>query len=169
MVEDICGQQSALCESLQRKDYRVELVSDGREAISRVTRQFYDLIILDLMLSTESSLLVLHEIRELNRESEILILSTEEQIRDRVTALIQGADDYLVKPFTSEDLYARILSLAKRRTRPQSVDRLTANDHGKSSHLNHLIENLLQQCRSENTNITRLHPLSLHLHCICFI
>ena len=71
------------------------------EAIRRVTAISYQIIILDLKLPKESSLLVLHEVRETNREVEILMLSQQDEIHDRVTALIQGADDYLVKPVSA--------------------------------------------------------------------
>jgi len=109
VVEDCAGERSFVCTCLQRRNYRVELVCDEGEAIARAAQEDFDLIILDLMQPSKSSLLLLHELRQLNRDSKILILSTPEQIVDRVTALIQGADDYLVKPFTTEDLYARIL------------------------------------------------------------
>ncbi len=153
VVESNAGQQNALCESLQRQNYCVERVSNGHEAITRAARELFDLVILDLMQPTESSLLVLHEIRELNRESEILILSSPEQISDRVTALIQGADDYLVKPFTCEDLEARILALAKRRSNrknalPGSLPRYT-----QSLQTHHLIEGLLHLCQRDNPAI----------------
>ena len=120
LVENADGKQSALCECLRRQDYRVELASCGREAIALASRRSFDLIVLDLNLPTESSLLVLHEIRELDRDCKILILSAPEQIRDRVTALIQGADDYLVKPISPQSLAARIESLAT--GRDQSAD-----------------------------------------------
>jgi len=109
VIEDCPGQRSAACEFLQGRDFRVELVRGGREAIARAARDVFDLIILDLAQPSESSLLVLNEIRQTNRDSKILTMSTPEQISDRVTALIQGADDYLIKPFTAEDLYTRIL------------------------------------------------------------
>jgi DNA-binding response OmpR family regulator len=153
VVEEIAGQQSAVCESLRQQDYSVERVCGGRDAILRATRQSFDLIVLDLMLPSEPSLLVLHEIRELNKECEILILSNPEQIRERVTALIQGADDYLLKPFKPEDLYARILSLAKRRNSAHSIHRDTNNGHSKAVQLNRLIENLSQQCHDDNPGI----------------
>jgi DNA-binding response OmpR family regulator len=69
----------------------------NRSLIRRLQRRSFDSHDIE-MLPSEPSLLVLHEIRELNKECEILILSNPEQIRDRVTALIQGADDYLLKP-----------------------------------------------------------------------
>ena len=150
VVEEIAGQQSAVCESLQKQNYSVERVCGGRDAVSRATRNNYDLIVLDLMLPSEPSLLVLHEIRELNKESEILILSNPEQIRDRVTALIQGADDYLLKPFKPEDLYERIMSLVKRRNNAKSIHTRPNNGHSKSAQLNRLIENLAKHCQNDS-------------------
>jgi DNA-binding response OmpR family regulator len=143
LIEDIGDQQSLIDTSLQQSGYSVDRVFDGNEAVARATNHAYDLIILDLKLSRDSSLLVLHEIREMNRDVEILILSTREQVRDRVTALIQGADDYLVKPFSSDDLQTRIQSLLNRRIAAKSST-------DSSGHLNRLIENLLQLCRYES-------------------
>jgi len=134
---------------LQGFGYAVDVVADGTQAISNASNRDYDVIILDLMLPKESSLLVLHEIRELDREVEILILSSRDQIHDRVTALIQGADDYLVKPFSCDDLHARIQSLVRRRINPgRSADNLDeAVD--STTHLNRLIHNLLRQCQCD--------------------
>jgi DNA-binding response OmpR family regulator len=109
VVEDCAEGRSTAGKLLQRRNFSVELVRDEGEAIERAAQEVYDVIILDLMQPSASSLLLLHEIRQLNRDSKILVLSTPEQIGERVTALIQGADDYLVKPFTAEELYARIL------------------------------------------------------------
>ena len=150
LIEDVSEQQSSIDNGLQHSGYNIDRVFDGREAITRASNQAYDLIILDLMLSRDSSLLVLHEIRELNRDVEILILSSREQIRDRVTALIQGADDYLVKPFSADDLQTRVVSLLNRRIAAKSS---ACSENGlvdSTSHLNGLIENLLQLCRYEN-------------------
>lgn len=134
---------------LQGFGYAVDVVADGSQAITNASNRDYDVIILDLMLPKESSLLVLHEIRELDREVEILILSSRDQIHDRVTALIQGADDYLVKPFSCDDLHARIQSLVRRRINPK----LPLDNHEEgidsTTHLNRLIQNLLQQCQCD--------------------
>ena len=65
----------------------------------------------DLTLPRDESLQILHEIRETNREVSILVLTANEQIHDRVTALIQGADDFLVTPITAVDIHARIQQL----------------------------------------------------------
>jgi len=111
VVEDCADGRSAAGKFLQRRDYRVELVRDEGEAIARATQEVYDLIVLDLIPPIAPRLLLLHEIRQLHNDGKILVLSTPEQIGERVTALIQGADDYLVKPFTAAELYARIQAL----------------------------------------------------------
>lgn len=138
---------------LQAYGYDVDAVTEGTEAITCASRRDYDVIILDLMLPKESSLLVLHEIREQNREVEILIVSARDQVHDRVTALIQGADDYLVKPFSCDDLHTRIQSLVRRRINPEySID-----DPGDAidptTHLNRLIQNLLKMCHCDQGEI----------------
>lgn len=106
---------TSLSTALGESGYEVDVVADTAGAIKYAAEGSYDIIILDLMLPGKSSLLVLHELRELDQAVEILILSTADQIHDRVTALIQGADDYLVKPFSYDDLHTRIQVLMKRR------------------------------------------------------
>jgi len=120
VVEDSKKLLTSLSAELCEFGYEVDVVVDAAEAISCASERSYDVILLDLMLPRESSLLVLHELRELDREAEILILSTADQIHDRVTALIQGADDYLVKPFSFDDLHTRIQVLMKRRAKNAS-------------------------------------------------
>lgn len=122
VVEDSAKPLTSLSAELEEFGYLVDVADDAATAISYVSERSYDIIIIDLMLPRESSLLVLHEIRELDREVEILILSTQNQIHDRVTALIQGADDYMVHPFSINDLHDRIQSLVKHRVAPQSAD-----------------------------------------------
>ncbi len=153
VVEDSARLQDSMSAGLQGFGYAVDVVADGTQAITNASNRDYDVIILDLMLAKESSLLVLHEIRELDREVEILILSARDQIHDRVTALIQGADDYLVKPFSCDDLHSRIQSLVRRRIGPN----LPVDDHeagiDSTTHLNRLIRNLLQQCQRDQGEI----------------
>ncbi|MDH3856688.1 MAG: response regulator [Gammaproteobacteria bacterium] len=153
VVEDSARLQDSMSAGLQAFGYAVDVVDEGTKAISYASNHDYDVIILDLMLPKESSLLVLHEIRELDREVDILILSARDQIHDRVTALIQGADDYLVKPFSCDDLHARIQSLVRRRVNPK----LPADDREEgidpTTHLNRLIQNLLQQCHCDHGEI----------------
>jgi DNA-binding response OmpR family regulator len=149
VVEDSAGVDASLAHSLREFGYLVDVVTDGVQAIAYASARDYDIIILDLMLPKESSLLVLHEIRELDRQIEILILSARDQIHDRVTALIQGADDYLVKPFSFDVLHTRIQSLVKRKAADTGACADPAKTPTANAHLNRLIENLLQHCKCE--------------------
>ncbi|MDH3447589.1 MAG: response regulator transcription factor [Gammaproteobacteria bacterium] len=80
----------------------------------------YDVIILDLMLPKKSGLEVLKEIRDSKLRPEVLILSARDQTRDKVAGLQLGADDYLVKPFSFDELHARIQALVRRRFNQKS-------------------------------------------------
>ena len=153
VVEDSARLQDSMSAGLQAFGYAVDVVDEGSEAINYASNRDYDVIILDLMLPKESSLLVLHEIRELDREVEILILSARDQIHDRVTALIQGADDYLVKPFSCDDLHARIQSLVRRRINPELPADNREEGIDSTTHLNRLIENLLKMCQCDHGEI----------------
>jgi CheY-like chemotaxis protein len=152
VIENSTRLQASLGAGLRALGHAVDVIADSTRAIELAARRDYDIIILDLMLPGDSSLLVLHEIRESNRDVEILILSTREQIHDRVTALIQGADDYLVKPFTLEELDARIRELVGRKA--NHPIRLAECEHsGKPRrYLDRQIGNLLQLCANGNCN-----------------
>ena len=115
VIEHSPDSKISLCAGLKSLGYAVDTVKDGIEATTFASCNNYDVIILDLILPKGSNLLVLHEIRELDCNVKILILSTPEQIHDRVTALIQGADDYLIKPVSVDDLHASIQSLLRRK------------------------------------------------------
>jgi DNA-binding response OmpR family regulator len=144
VVEHSPESKISLGAGLESLGYAVDVVTDGAEVITFTSCNNYDVIILDLMLPKESSLLALHKIRELDRNVDILILSTPEQIHDRVTALIQGADDYLVKPFSVDDLHASIQSLLRRKVNSEPGRDQVSVTADASTHLNRLIENLLK-------------------------
>ena len=110
--------RNALVAGLVEIGYGVDRVGDGNTATARAAEREYDVIVLDLRLPSESSLLVLHEIRESDRRVDILVLAARNQIHDRVTALIQGADEYLVTPASADQLHARIERLARRPAEP---------------------------------------------------
>ena len=141
---------ASLGAGLESFGYKIDRVTNGSEAITYASFNNYDVIILDLMLPKESSLLVLHEIRGLDGNVEIIVLSSPEQIHDRVTALIQGADDYLVKPFPVDDLHACIQSLMYRKSSSDSGSKRILAATESSTHINRLIENLLRRCHCEH-------------------
>jgi len=75
----------------------------------------YDVIILDLMLPGMDGLSLLKELRNHHRDDYVLILSAKDRVEDRVVCLNAGADDYMVKPFSFDELHARLLTLTRRK------------------------------------------------------
>ncbi|MFP3875027.1 MAG: response regulator transcription factor [Thiohalophilus sp.] len=118
LVED----ETELADSLKAKlvdaGYVVDLAHDGMEA-EYLGREFeYDSIILDLGLPQRSGLDVLKNWREAGITTPVLILTARDSWQDKVTGLQSGADDYLTKPFHSEELLARVQALIRRRYQP---------------------------------------------------
>ncbi len=120
VVEDSIKLQKSLRTGLRRLGYAVDIAGDGEEGIAFAMHCDYDVIVLDLMLPKKSGLEVMREIRNSKMNPEILILSARDQTRDRITGLQQGADDYLVKPFSFDELHARIQALVRRRFKQKS-------------------------------------------------
>ncbi len=120
VVEDSGKLRKSLRAGLRRLGYAVDIASDGAEGISYVTSCSYDVVVLDLMLPKISGLDVLKEIRKSSEGPEVLILSARDQTQDRVAGLQRGADDYLVKPFSFDELHARIQALVRRRFKQKS-------------------------------------------------
>lgn len=120
----------------------VDPVGDPRQAVARASIEPFDAIVLDLAHAAESDLLVLHELRESNPAVPILVVSAHDQIHDRVTALIQGADEYLVRPYTLAELDARIEALAQRGHRSDGPARAPRKAATPSAQLDRLVGNL---------------------------
>jgi len=120
VIEDSSKLQKSLHAGLRRLGYAVDIAVDGEQGLAFALGGEYDVVVLDLMLPGKPGLEVLQEIRKSNRNPEILILSARDQTRDRVTGLQLGADDYLVKPFSFDELHARIQALVRRRFKQKS-------------------------------------------------
>jgi DNA-binding response OmpR family regulator len=99
---------------LSRVGYIVEMVYNGQDALSSILSNEYQLIVLDLNLPLKSGVEVLQELRQQSYQTPILVISAREGVKDRVTCLEIGADDYLTKPFDSSELIARIQAILRR-------------------------------------------------------
>lgn len=115
VVEDSERLRRSLGQGLQRAGFAVDLSGDGREGLAYAEVNDYDVIILDLMLPEVDGLTVLKTLRRQGRNTHILILSAKDQVADRIRGLELGADDYLVKPFSFDELCARVRALVRRR------------------------------------------------------
>src|ERR1700690_3419137 len=111
LVEDEENLQDALRLNFEMEGYDVTSVFDGAEALKAVHNEYFDLIILDVMLPEIDGITVCENIRTFNSEIPILILSAKNNSADRVMGLQKGADDYLTKPFDLMELLLRVKKL----------------------------------------------------------
>jgi len=121
VVEDERPMRTVLRDVLERQGYRVLLAEDGAAALEIALREQPDLIVLDIMMPRLDGLAVCAELRRLSRPVPVLMLTAKGTVADRVRGLDVGADDYLVKPFSREELLARVRALLRRaiRTKPR--------------------------------------------------
>lgn len=106
---------SLLAKLLRRDGYSVDLCHDTARTLELLTTEKYDLILLDLHLPKEGGLAVLQTLRRMDLETAVIIMSTKNQVADKVLCLDTGANDYLVKPFHLAELEARVRSLTRRK------------------------------------------------------
>lgn len=116
VVEDEQKLASVLSEGLTKKGFAVDIIDDGEKALTRLSlhRNDYDLIILDLMLPSMSGADICREARARDITIPILILTAKSEVETKVDLLLSGADDYLVKPFSFDELLARVHALSRR-------------------------------------------------------
>ena len=114
LVEDEENLQEALKLNLELEGYEVTGCDDGAQALKFVQHEYFDLIILDVMLPEVDGITVCETIRLTNTDLPILILSAKNTSADRVLGLKKGADDYLTKPFNLEELLLRVEKLIKK-------------------------------------------------------
>jgi len=124
IVEDEKKVASFIRKGLQQEGYAADIVHGGAAAVQNAALFDYDLIILELMLPTQSGLDVLREIRSKRPKLPVLVLTAKGAVDDKVAALDAGADDYLIKPFAFAELSARIRALLRRATQENTRLRL---------------------------------------------
>lgn len=116
LVEDSERLRRSISIGLRNFGYGVDLAEDGQQALAFVENGGYDVIILDLMLPKIDGLTVLSTMRKRGNQTHVLILSAKDTAENRITGLDLGADDYLIKPFSFDELVARIRALVRRQT-----------------------------------------------------
>lgn len=114
LVEDDSILGDGIRTGLTQEGYAVDWVTDGYLAGHALQSEHYDLLVLDLGLPRRSGLDVLKELRAGGNNLPVLILTARDTVRDRVAGLDSGADDYLIKPFALDELFARTRALLRR-------------------------------------------------------
>jgi two-component system, OmpR family, alkaline phosphatase synthesis response regulator PhoP len=127
LVEDEENLHEALKLNLELEGYEVTSAFDGAAALKAVSNEYFDLIILDVMLPEMDGITVTETIRLSNNDVPVLILSAKNSSADRVLGLKKGADDYLTKPFNLEELLLRVYKLINKNKKLQ--DKTTLGDH----------------------------------------
>lgn len=114
VVEDEHRIANSIKKGLEQDKYAVDVAYTGTDGFDLAISEEYDLIILDLMLPGMDGIQICKKLRELNNHTPILMLTARGQIQDKVTGLDSGADDYLTKPFSFDELVARVRALTRR-------------------------------------------------------
>jgi DNA-binding response OmpR family regulator len=115
IVEDEVPLAEALTQILRKNNYTVDAVYDGESGLDNALSNIYDLIILDIMLPKIDGISILKNVRKEGIQSPVILLTARGEITDKVIGLDSGADDYLAKPFSSEELLARIRAISRRK------------------------------------------------------
>ena len=114
IIEDETPMRTALADLLAAEGYRPLTAADGASGLERALTEKPDLILLDVMMPKLDGFAVCTELRRLGCEVPVVMLTAKGQVDDRVSGLDAGADDYVVKPFSSEELLARVRALLRR-------------------------------------------------------
>ena len=121
VVDDDAPIRRMLDRTLSAEGYAVETAADGGEALAAVERSAPDLVVLDVGMPGVDGLSVSRRLRAKGLAVPVLLLTARDSVPDRVAGLDAGADDYLVKPFATEELLARVRALLRRGKSPEEL------------------------------------------------
>ena len=171
VVDDDASIRRMLDRTLTAAGYEVALAADGGQALVAVERAAPDLIVLDVAMPGVDGLAVLRRLRGRGLATPVLLLTARDSLPDRVDGLDAGADDYLVKPFETDELLARVRALLRRGKMPEALlaaaeltldlDRRVASRGGRDVGLSAREAELLALLmRSAGRVVTREHALN---------
>ena len=113
VIEDEADLLASLAKALREEGYAVDTAADGEEGLYKAISWDYDALVLDVMLPRLDGWGVLQRLRQ-TKKTPVLMLTARDAARDRVRGLDTGADDYVVKPFDLNELFARLRALIRR-------------------------------------------------------
>jgi len=115
IVDDEKRLAEAVAQNLRRNNFDTDVSYDGEDGLYNALTGVYDVILLDIMMPKKDGLSVLSELRAEGVQTPVILLTALGEVEDRVRGLDRGADDYLPKPFRTEELVARIKAVTRRR------------------------------------------------------
>jgi DNA-binding response OmpR family regulator len=130
LVEDDINLGDVLRDYLELQDYEVVRAMDGIEGLEIFRLQPFDLLLLDVMLPRKDGFALANEIRQINQQVPIIFLTARGQPEDRVTGFKTGCDDYITKPFSSEELELRIGAILRRCKQQETISQPSTNGNG---------------------------------------
>ncbi len=113
---------------LKEEGYAVDVSPDGENGLFLARTNDYDLILLDLMLPKVDGLAICKKLREEKMQAPIIMLTAKDAVKDKVTGLDAGADDYLTKPFAFDELLARIRAILRKKSEQKQASKLQIGD-----------------------------------------
>ena len=126
-AEDELQLSTAVTEILKMEGFEVTPVYNGKQAVDALQNEYYDAVVLDIMMPVMDGIEVLKYMRENGNNTSVLMLTAKSTVDDRITGLSEGADDYLAKPFAMKELVARLNSLIRRNVDYRHSSFKTAN------------------------------------------
>jgi len=121
VIEDEKSLLKIIAKRLKEEGYSVDAVTNGRDGENYIYSTDYDCIILDIMIPIVNGLTLLRKIRAKKISTPVLLLTARDSIEDRVVGLDTGADDYLIKPFSFDELLARVRALLRRQKEKRDI------------------------------------------------
>ncbi|MDY6398969.1 MAG: response regulator transcription factor [Treponema sp.] len=115
LVEDEEGLSQALVEIFKKNRISIDAVLDGKEGLKYAESGIYDVLVLDIMLPGIDGISILKTLRQNHNNVPVIFLTAKDDVTDKITGLDAGADDYLTKPFSSDELLARVRALSRRK------------------------------------------------------
>jgi DNA-binding response OmpR family regulator len=114
LVEDDTNLGFVVQDILKAEGFKVHLCKDGKEGLMQFNKEAYDLCLLDIMMPKKDGFSLAEDIRKINSEVPLIFLTAREMTEDKIKGLRLGADDYITKPFSAEELILRIKAILKR-------------------------------------------------------
>jgi len=114
VIEDELNLNTAIVSGLQARGFAVDSAHDGEEGETLARMNEYDAILLDVLMPKRDGLTVCRNLRKIEILTPIIFLTAKDSLEDRVTGLYEGADDYIIKPFSFEELIARVHTVLRR-------------------------------------------------------